>query len=264
MAIFIDEFDCIVDPAVRQMFADTIKALADHGVNATIVLIGVADDVTQLISRHESIERALVQVHMPRMSPAELEEIVRNGMDYIEIRVDAGAVERIVSLSQGLPHYIHLLAREAAREAINEESKVVRVKDVLEGLGSAISRRNHQTLAEDYHLATASSRARTLYPDVLLAAALAPADQLGYFAPGDLREPLGRIVERPHDTRSYSQHLHDLCGRSRGETLQKAGQPRRFRFRFRNPSMRPYLIMRALADERLDFELLDDFLAPSG
>ena len=259
IAVFIDEFDRVVDPSARLLFADTIKGLADHAVEATIVLIGVADDVSELVAEHGSIERGLVQVHMPRMSTTELEEIVTTGMQHVEITIDHEAVTRIVSLSQGLPHYAHLVAREAARAAVTDDSRVVKVKHVLDGLEGAIER-SIQSLAESYHAATSTSRSKTLYPDLLLAAALAPADSLGYFAPGDLRKPLQKITRGSHDTNSFSRHLHHLCGDDRGASLQKTGRPRRYRFRFKNPAMPPYVIMRALAEQQLDFELLDQFL----
>lgn len=259
MAMFVDEFDRVIDPAARLLFADTIKGLADHGVNATIVLIGVADDVTELIAEHGSVERGLVQVHMPRMSPPELEEIVTTGMQHVGITIDHEAVARIVSLSHGLPHYAHLLSREAARAAIADDSRLVRVKDVLTGLEGAIER-SIQSLAESYHSATSTSRSRTLYPNLLLAAALAPTDSLGYFAPSDLREPLQRITRDPKETNSFSPHLHRLCGDDRGGALQKTGRPRRHRFRFKNPAMPPYVLMRGLTEQRINLELLDRFL----
>ena len=40
----------------------------DAKVPATVVLIGVADSVGELIREHGSVERALVQIQMPRMS----------------------------------------------------------------------------------------------------------------------------------------------------------------------------------------------------
>ena len=43
-ALFIDEFDRLSDDD-RLLFADTIKTLSDQLPTATIVLIGVADDV---------------------------------------------------------------------------------------------------------------------------------------------------------------------------------------------------------------------------
>ena len=73
--------------------ADTIKALSDQLPNATIVLIGVADDVEQLVAEHQSIERALVQIHMPRMSTDELSEIIVNGLTGARVRIDADALK---------------------------------------------------------------------------------------------------------------------------------------------------------------------------
>jgi Cdc6-like AAA superfamily ATPase len=260
MAVFIDEFDRVRDPAARLLMADTIKGLADHAIDTTIVLIGVADDVSELVAEHSSIERGLVQVHMPRMSPAELEEIVTTGMQHVGIGIDHDAVTRIVLLSQGLPHYAHLVSREGARSAVAADGRVVTVKHVLDGLQGAIER-SIQSLAESYHAAISNSRSKTLYPDLLLAAAVTPTDSLGYFGFADLREPLLKIVRGQRDVASLSRNLHHLCGDDRGAPLQKVGRPRHYRFRFKNPAMPPYVIMRALADQHFDFDLLDQFLA---
>jgi Cdc6-like AAA superfamily ATPase len=70
--ILIDELDRLTDRSARTQLADTIKNLSDHSVNSTLILVGVADSVEELISEHNSIERALVQVPMPRMSIGEL------------------------------------------------------------------------------------------------------------------------------------------------------------------------------------------------
>ena len=47
--LIIDEFDRIADAGVRAAMADTIKTLSDHAIAATIVLVGVADSVDELI-----------------------------------------------------------------------------------------------------------------------------------------------------------------------------------------------------------------------
>jgi ABC-type multidrug transport system ATPase subunit len=57
LIIVFDEFDRILDMTTRRMMADTIKALSDHDVSVTIVIVGVADSVDDLLSQHESIER---------------------------------------------------------------------------------------------------------------------------------------------------------------------------------------------------------------
>jgi Cdc6-like AAA superfamily ATPase len=80
LIVIIDEFDRLANGNLTRIFADTIKMLSDYSVPATLILVGVADSVTELIVEHESIERALIQVHMPRMSKPELDEIVNKGL----------------------------------------------------------------------------------------------------------------------------------------------------------------------------------------
>jgi hypothetical protein len=46
--LIIDEFDRI-SPDVRHALADTIKTLSDHAVAATVVIVGVAESIEQLI-----------------------------------------------------------------------------------------------------------------------------------------------------------------------------------------------------------------------
>jgi hypothetical protein len=132
--------------------------------------------------------------------------------------------------------------------------------DVIAAMEKAV-KRSPQTLAERYHAATSSPRAKTLYPDVLLAAALTKGDELGYFAATDIRDPLRAITKKAYEIPAFSPHLHELTESDRGEVLQKTGTSRRFRFRFRNPLLQPYVIMRALAEEELRVEVLDQFLS---
>src|SRR5205823_1339267 len=52
IVIIIDEIDRIEDGQATTLLADTIKTLSDHSVDATLVLVGVADSVDELISEH--------------------------------------------------------------------------------------------------------------------------------------------------------------------------------------------------------------------
>src|SRR5262249_34120856 len=57
LVVIFDEFDRIVDENVTTRMADTLKALSDYAVPASILLIGVADSVEQLTKEHHSVER---------------------------------------------------------------------------------------------------------------------------------------------------------------------------------------------------------------
>jgi Cdc6-like AAA superfamily ATPase len=255
----IDEFDRLGKPAVTQQFTDTIKALSDQSPSTTLILVGVADTVEELIAEHQSVERALVQVRMPRMSRAELVQIVVNGVQALGMKIDGPANQFIATLSQGLPHYTHLLGLHACRQAIDNDAKIVRVGHVDGAIRKAIDGAQ-QTLQRAYHKATISPRSDNLYRQVLLACALAHADQLGYFAAVDVRAPMSRIMGKPYEIAAFSRHLADYCDAGRGPILEQTGVPRRYRFRFRNPLLQPFVIMEGLAQgliKRSDVTKLD-------
>jgi Cdc6-like AAA superfamily ATPase len=254
--IVIDEFDRIQDPEASRLMADTIKALSDHRLEATIVIVGVADAVDELLGAHLSIERSVVQVHVPRMSHDELAEILEKALTEAEMTMVTESTERIISLSQGLPHYTHLLGLHAAQTALEADRDKVSISDVEAALARSVEEAQQSTKRR-YQEATSSSR-ETLYPQVLLACALAHTDDLGYFAASDVREPLSRIMGKDYDIPAYSRHLYDFCEDSRGPVLTRIGFPRRYRFRFINPLMEPFVIMKALADGLLTQRDLKD------
>lgn len=129
--IVIDEVDKLSSSSAREQLADTIKTLSDHGVPATLILIGVADSVEELIAEHQSIERALVQVPMQRMSRDELIQIINTGLNETGLTADIGVQQWIPTLSQGLPHYTHSLGLYAAFNAIEADRTNIEVTDVL-------------------------------------------------------------------------------------------------------------------------------------
>ncbi len=249
VVIFIDEFDRVRDPATRTAFADLIKIVSDQHLVATLVLIGVADDVGELISEHASIERNIDQIPMPRMSPGELADIVNKALSSVDMKIQSAALGRITMLSQGLPHYTHLLGQSAALVAVDERRVVVTPSNVEAGVRRAIES-TQQSIVEKYREATASSQ-KNLYQEVILACALADRTGQGYFTQPDVREPLSQIVGRPMSIPSYARHLGELCDEKRGPILVKKGQPRRYRYRFANPLMQPYVTMLGLAEGKL-------------
>jgi len=250
LVVIIDEFDRLGDPDVRASFADTIKVLSDHAVPATLVLVGVADTVEQLIAQHQSVERALVQVRMPRMSEAELAHIVTRGLEVLGMTIEPDALSLVSSLSQGLPHYTHLLALHATRIAIDAGADRVEAGHVLEAIGKALDKAQH-SIKSAYHRATSSRQANNRYPDVLLACALAQTDAFGYFGQTDVRTALDRLRRnREKDTR-FDRHLKHFAEPGDAAVLQTTEMGHGRRYRFRNPLMQPYIILQGVAEGRI-------------
>lgn len=256
VVIIFDEFDRILSDVVRREMADTIKMLSDHQTRATILLVGVADLVIELIKEHQSIERALVQIHMPRMEKDELEQIIKNGLDRLTMTIEPRALKEIVSLAKGLPYFVHLLGLHAARRALDLGEKKVTQKHlqaaITEGLDGS-----QQTMRSAYHQATVSVRKETIHKHVLLGCALAKTDDFGYFTATSVVDPLSVIRKKSYRLPYFAQHLKDFCSEKRWKILQQAGEPHSRRYRFRNPMMQPFIIMRGLADKLVDAPTLE-------
>ncbi len=246
LVIFFDEFDALL-PSVRHEMAESVKMLSDYNVPATLVFVGVADSVNDLLRDHRSIERALIQVLMPRMPATELKQIVEKGLAKLEMTIDPSALSRITELSLGLPHYTHLISLHAVRESLDRAMFHVDDESVEQAIVKALSGAQ-QSLIDKYNLAITSAQRNHLFRQVLAACALAEVDAAGYFTPAAVRAPLSRIMGKPYDVPSYVRHLNEFSEEKRGRILQRIGEDRNHRFRFTNPLMQPYVLMKAKQD----------------
>jgi hypothetical protein len=240
--IIIDEFDRIEESGIRVRMADTIKTLSDNAIRTTLILVGVADSVDDLIGEHQSIERAIKQVPMPRMSKVELLEIVDNGISNCTgLTIQPEARERMGDLAQGLPSYTHLLARESALHAVRNERTHITMEDLDAGIKESVDGQLGTSLTL-YTRATTAARGIYFKP-VLLACALALKDEKGFFYAKDIVAPLKAIIPNAPGIQQFAQHLKDFS-QTRGPVLERSGR----RYRFIKPLMGPYVILRGLAD----------------
>jgi Cdc6-like AAA superfamily ATPase len=253
LAIFLDEFDRVVDPIAHRLFADTIKTLSDEIAPVTIILVGVADNVDELVREHASVERAIVQVHMPRMSEAELADIVIHGLASVNMDADQSAVDQITMLSHGLPHYTHLLAQHAAASAVFENSNTVRLYDVETAIETATSRAQ-ESISDLCYRATSSTYSN-MYKHVLLACACAVTDEKGFFTAAAVRATLSIITGRSYGIPQFARHLNALAEK-RGPILKKEKGNQKIQYRFINPLVQPYVTMCGLRDGMIDSNVL--------
>lgn len=249
--IIIDEFDKAresADTKIHELMANTIKHLSDYSINATIILIGVADDVNDLIGEHPSITRAIEQIPMPRMNRDELREIIDKRLPRLGMKMHGDAYWKIIELSRGLPSYVHLLGLYSTQAAIERHSLQINEDDVNSAIKRALEKTQESTQA-DYNAAIHSNRSDSLYRHVLLACALAKPDERGQFSPTAVIEPLSDILKRQVKIDAFQQHLLKFIDPERGSVLVRRGRQRAYKFRFRDPMMQPYVIMRGIEDD---------------
>lgn len=245
VVVFIDEFDQIHDIGTLSLVSNTIKVLSDQIEDITIVPVGVSGTVEGLIEGHQSIQRALVQVHMPRMNREEIQGIAERGLQSLGMSADGPTMDFLVDLPRGLPQYAHLLAQEACRVAIRDGRSVITRGDVTRGLTVGLSRVDH-SLQRAYDEATYSPR-QTRFREVLAACVVAAADRTGFFSPTDVREPYSAIINEDVDISRFNPQLVQLA-EGRGRILHREGGDRRWRYRFSDPLMEPYVLLKGIQD----------------
>jgi Cdc6-like AAA superfamily ATPase len=219
----IDEFDVLSEQESAR-FAGLMKISADRRVQLTIVLLGVAENIGTLLRTHESVERCLHQIHIPRMSTADVRAILETGWKEAGFDYDQEAVELLVGIASGLPYYAHLLGQETGFEAADRAALHITSQLARAGARRA-AKKTQYTIATAYREACERTNAPTL--DQL--AALAP-DQFGYIDPAGVCGP---------------DQLTQLCD---ARVLTREGGTNRYRFR--NPLLQPYvLLQRGYHDE---------------
>jgi len=260
--VVIDEFDKVLDAETKNLMAHTIKALSDHSVDATILIVGVGDTVDDLIAEHQSIQRCLREIAMPRMSLEDVRDLVKKGIrrfnsECEDFPLDASddALTAVATLSRGMPHYAHLLAQQACCMAVESNKNHISRELVLDGMHRSLAAVEQSRLSL-FLKATSSSHKNALYREVLTAAAITPADPLGFFSPGDVQKPLAEIAGRAIPMGTYMKHINEFVTEGRGPVLEKRGEAWRTRFRFCDPLMQPYVVMRALGDGKLNLGLI--------
>jgi len=248
--IVIDEFNEIEDDDVSTILSNILKALSDTGSNVTIIIVGVADNVTDLVEKHESIERCVEEIQMPRMIVEERREVLERRLSRLGMNISGDGKWKIINLSKGLPAYVHALGKFAAYSALRER-RIDITEDDVDNAISEVVQSSQQTIKHAYEEATRSNQARALFRHALTACALAKVDDAGWFIPSAVVEPMSNILRRPIAIANFQDTLRDFVER-RGCVLQRTREPRNYRFRFANPAMQPYVIMRGISDGIID------------
>jgi len=73
------------------------------------VLVGIVENINELLDEHQSLDRCLKQVKMPKMKKDECLEIITSGMKKLEINISPTISQKIVDVSSGYPYPVHLI-----------------------------------------------------------------------------------------------------------------------------------------------------------
>ena len=259
--VVFDEFDRITDRQTQGLMADTIKYFSDYNVRTTLICVGVGKSLSDLLHEHLSISRNIAQVRVNPMGLDELAQIIQKGCKYSDLEFEEGIDTEIAYLSQGYPHYTHLLGLWAGRKAFQQSRTQLTMADLNNAIPDVLENAEGG-LQGQYERAVDSTKKTALFKQVLLACALANKDSLGRFPVGALQEPLKLITGQNYTTGAYQAHLGKFCEEERGMVLERSGQPKSYRWRFLNPQLIPYIVLQGVNQKLIQPSLLPTLTQP--
>lgn len=229
----IDEVDAIQDPEDKKRLAELVKLLSDEGAKLKVLLVGIAETAAELTAGHPSVQRCLKETRLSRMSSQELELIILEGQKKLGLQFTSQAIQRIVAVSSGYPHFTHLLALKAAEDAIAESRKSINVSQVEMATRRAVEDAEG-TLRRTYDEAI-RSHGTDLYKKILLSASLCKDEE---FAAKELRKSYEQIWKEPITQGSLNNYLQRLVSDDGKSILRRLAKGV---YRFSDPRMPSYV-----------------------
>lgn len=160
--VILDEFDQSLSRDFRVSIAELLKDLSDRAARTQFLIAGIAANLNELIEHVPSIERNIFAIHLERMSPSELRDLIRNGETITGLHFDQEAAGHIIDVANGFPYFARLLASYAGLRALEDRRSTANASDVLgairdvtEQFGNRIppkSRKKIARLADTGHL----------------------------------------------------------------------------------------------------------------
>jgi Cdc6-like AAA superfamily ATPase len=237
--IIIDEFDSIENHETKKMMADTIKYLSDNNPTVTILIIGVSDDVSDLIGDHKSLERCLNQIYVPLMTEKEIKDLASNSFEILELAVEDTVLQKLADYSSGFPHYAHLLCKYASKEAVVHNDTLITDNHLDLAVNQSIKDSDH-SIKEAYNKAVSSYSDKNQFEDVIFASILAEREDKS-FSPDEVLEKYKELTNLETKKESLYYNLGMLCKPERGIILQKLGTSKNRKYKFKNPLMKAFV-----------------------
>lgn len=172
----IDEVDALANPDDKKALAELVKLLSDAGAPLKILLVGIAETAAELTAGHPSVQRCLRETRLGRMTEPDLQQIILQGQKTLNLEFSKAAIDRIVRVSSGYPHFTHLLSLKAAEDAVADDRSYVNVQHVEQATRRAVE--DAEGSLKKVYEDAARSYGTDLYKKILLAAAMCPEEEI--------------------------------------------------------------------------------------
>lgn len=177
LVLVIDEFDRVRDDATRTRLADTIKQLSDRVVPLQFLILGVSDNLEQILGQHPSTKRAIYGVHLRLFEDGEMVEMLARASHESHVEMPDWVLDRMVKLARGMPHMAQLFGLRVTQAVAERGDRVVNHEDYAEAVERLIEDASPFTHA--LYAALTKGGADSTMIRLLRQVALAPQDAWG-------------------------------------------------------------------------------------
>lgn len=136
--VVIDELEEL-EQSDRDALAFLIKQIGDQEFATRFMLVGIAENVHELIGTHESVPRYITEIPLQPLMPQDLMDVVSDAAKALEISISKAILYRIAIIGNGFPYFAHLIGKHLLIEAVLTEADEVTETVYLAGINKAIS-----------------------------------------------------------------------------------------------------------------------------
>ena len=126
----IDEFERIKSDDERMLFADFIKQLGDQSIPLKLIFCGVGSSLDELLDSHHSCYRYLTTIELERLGFDGRLEIIDSALNACGLEMDDTTRYRIAKISDGFPHFVHLIGEKLFWEVFTADDVLSQVRAI--------------------------------------------------------------------------------------------------------------------------------------
>jgi len=110
--VVVDEFDLMKREEDKVNFANLLKQVGDQRINIQFIFCGIGTSLNDLLGAHGSAHRYIQEVKLERLIYGPRFEIIDASSEAFKINIAQRMRTRIAAISDGFPHYIHLVCEK--------------------------------------------------------------------------------------------------------------------------------------------------------
>lgn len=112
LVLIIDEFDQLKAKSEQAKFAAYVKEIGDRNLGVKLIFCGIGESIDSFFAAHESAYRQFHTVKLDRLAWEPRFEIIVAAAAALNVTVDETTKIRIARVSDGFPHFIHLMCEK--------------------------------------------------------------------------------------------------------------------------------------------------------